>query len=126
MKSRKITIIKNNIRESAKIEYEGGEPTLTLTLSDGIKKSYTDLDLYGSFGLARIDHKNIKFLCKGAKISVHTSGMSSQMSNGLVAYELIMGQSNPALVYIFDYEENDLTNDIQEQHEFCMRWADST
>ncbi|MBT2372430.1 hypothetical protein [Pseudomonas fluorescens] len=125
MKSREITIIKNNKRESAIIEYEGGKPTLTISLSDGYKKSYTAQDLYDSFGLARMDLKDIKFLCKGAKINVHTSGMSSHMSNGLVAYELTMGQPNGELVHIFNYEENDLTNDIQEQHDFCTRWADS-
>lgn len=125
MKSRKITIIQNNSRESAIVEYEGGKPNLTLSLSNGLKKIYTAKDLYDCFGLARSDFKDIKFLCKGAKINVHTSGMSSHMSNGLVAYELTMGEPDGELVHIFDHEENDLTNDIQEQHDFCTRWAAS-
>lgn len=125
MKSREITIIKNGMRESALIEYEGGKPTLNLLMTNGVRKAYTALDLYESFGLLRADLKDIKFLCKGAKINVHTSGMSSQMSNGLVAYELTMGQPDGELVHIFTYEENDLTNDIQEQHDFCQRWAES-
>ena len=125
MKSREITILKNGLRESAVIEYEGGKPTLNLLLSNGVRKTYTALDLYDSFGLLRADLKDIKFLCKGAKINVHTPGMSSQMSNGLVAYELTMGQSGGELVHIFSYEEHDLTNDIQEQHDFCLRWAES-
>lgn len=125
MKSRKITIIKNNIRESAKIAYEPGKQTLTLLLLDGQKITHTAIDLYRSFGLIRKDLKHINFLCKGAKINVHTSGMSSQMSNGLVAYELTMGEPGEKLVHIFDHEENDLTNDIQEQHDFCRRWAES-
>lgn len=125
MKSREITIIKNGVRESALIEYEGGKPTLNLLLANGARKSYTALDLYESFGLLRADLKDVIFLCKGAKINVHTSGMSSQMSNGLVAYELTMGQPDGELVHIFTYEENDLTNDIQEQHDFCQRWAES-
>lgn len=126
MKSREITIIKNGIRESAVIEYEGGKPTLHLVLSDGMRKVYTALDLYESFGLLRADLKEIKFLCKGSKINVHPSGMSSHMSNGLVAYEMTMGQPNGELVHIFSYEENDLTNDIEEQHSFCQCWAEST
>lgn len=124
MKSREITIIKNGIRESAIIEYEGGKPTLYLLIGDETRKSYTALDLYDCFGLMRADFKNIKFLCKGAKINVHPSGMSSHMSNGLVAYEMTMGVPDGELVHIFSYEESDLTNDIQEQHDFCQRWAD--
>lgn len=125
MKSREITIIKNGIRKSAMIEYEGGKPTLHLLLNDGVRKSYTAVDLFDSFGLMRADLKDVKFLCKGAKISVYPSGMSSQMSNGLVAYELTMGNPNGELVHIFAYEESDLTNDIQEQHDFCQSWAES-
>ena len=125
MKSREITIIKNGIRESAIIEYEGGKPTLYLLIGDETRKSYTALDLYDCFGLMRADFKHIQFLCKGAKINVHPSGMSSHMSNGLVAYEMTMGVPDGELVHIFSYEESDLTNDIQEQHDFCQRWADS-
>lgn len=125
MKSREITILKNGLRESAMIEYEGGKPTLDLLLSNGVRKTYTALDLYDSFGLMRADLKDIKFLCKGAKINVHPSGMSSHMSNGLVAYEMTMGKPEGELVHIFSYEECDLTNDIQEQHDFSLRWAAS-
>jgi len=28
-------------------------------------------------------------------------------------------------VHIFALEENNLTNDIQEQHDFCQRWSES-
>ncbi len=125
MKSREITIIKNGIRENAIIEYEGGKPTLYLLMCDETRRTYTALDLYDCFGLMRADLKDIKFLCKGSKINVHTSGMSSHMSNGLVAYEMTMGVPEGELVHIFSYEESDLTNDIQEQHDFCQRWAES-
>ncbi|WP_311197146.1 hypothetical protein [Pseudomonas poae] len=84
------------------------------------------MDLYESFGLLRAELKDIKFLCKGSKINVHTSGMSSHMSNGLVAYELTMGQPDGEPVHIFSYEESDITNDIEKQRDFCRRWADST
>lgn len=120
-----ISIIKNGTRENAIIEYEAGKPTLYLLMNDETRRTYTALDLYDCFGLMRADLKDIEFLCKGAKINVHTSGMSSHMSNGLVAYEMTMGVPDGELVHIFSYEESDLTNDIQEQHDFCQRWADS-
>lgn len=125
MKSRDITIIKNGIRESAVIEYEADKPTLYLLLKNGTKKTYTAMDLYDCFGVLRADMKDTIFMCKGAKINVHTSGMSSHMSNGLIAYELAMGRPEGEVVHIFAHEENDLTNDIQEQHDFCRRWAES-
>ena len=125
MKSREITIIRKGIRETAIIEYEGGKPTLYILLNNEARKSYTALDLYECFGLLRNDLRDIKFLCKGAKINVHPSGMSSHMSNGLVAYETTMGVPEGEMVHIFSYEENDLTNDIQQQHDFCQRWAES-
>ncbi|CRM45317.1 hypothetical protein [Pseudomonas sp. 31 E 6] len=125
MKTREIIIINNGVRESALLEYEGGKPTLTLLLNNGLRKTYTALDLFNSFGLMRAELKEISFLCKGAKMNVHPSGMSSHMSNGLVAYELTMGNPDGEFVHIFAYEERDLTNDIKKQHEFCQRWSES-
>lgn len=125
MKTREIAIIKNGVRETAVVGYEGGKPTLHISFSDGTRKTYTAFDLYDSFGLLRADFKDIVFLCKGAKINVHTSGMSSHMSNGLVAYEMTFGKPEGELVHIFTYEEENLTNDIQEQHNFCQTWTDS-
>ena len=125
MKSCEITILNNGIRESAIVEYDTGKPTLSLLLNDGERKTYTALDLFDSFGLLRADLKNISFLCKGSKINVHTSGMSSHMSNGLIAYELTMGNPDGEFVHIFAYEERDLTNDIQQQRDFCQRWSES-
>ncbi len=125
MKSREITILNKGIRENAIVEYEAGKPTLSLLLNNGERKTYTALDLFDSFGLLRANLKDIKFLCKGSKINVHTSGMSSHMSNGLIAYELTMGNPDGEFVHIFAYEDRDLTNDIQQQHDFCQRWSES-
>jgi hypothetical protein len=53
--------------------------------------------------------------------------MSSQMSLGLKAYELTLGKA-PSLtdvVYIFDYDENNLTNDPNEQRSFYRCWIES-
>lgn len=50
--------------------------------------------------------------------------MASQMSAGLVAYEMTLGQqaTNDDIVHLFDYEEENLTNDPQEQIDFFRKW----
>ncbi|SFU46455.1 hypothetical protein SAMN05428951_101841 [Pseudomonas sp. OV546] len=67
------------------------------------------------------------FLCKGAKINVTPSRMASQMSAGLVAYELTLGKQATFddIVHLFDYEENNLTNNPQEQVDFYKKWLAS-
>jgi hypothetical protein len=96
-------------------------------MKKGIKKTYTAHDLYVCLGLLRADFPETKFLCKGAKLNVYPSRMSSQMSAGLVAYELHMGKvsDDEDIVNIFDYEDADITNDIQQQTDFYKRWLDS-
>jgi len=53
--------------------------------------------------------------------------MASQMSLGLKAYELEIGKepSIDDLVFIFDYEEKDLSNDPDEQRQFYLSWMTS-
>ncbi|AZF36681.1 hypothetical protein C4J88_1897 [Pseudomonas sp. R4-39-08] len=51
--------------------------------------------------------------------------MASQMSSGIVAYETQIGDTDAKLVRIFDYEENELTNDINEQISYRKKWAES-
>ncbi|WP_223452066.1 MULTISPECIES: hypothetical protein [unclassified Pseudomonas] len=101
--------------------------SLTLVLENGVRKTYSGSDLYVCFGMLRADYPETKFLCKGAKLNVHPSSMSSQMSAGVVAYELQLGK--PAgpddLVNIFDYEVADITNDIEQQRDFYKRWLES-
>ena len=92
-----------------------------------IKKAYTPHDIYECLGLLRADFPETKFLCKGSKINVHPSRMSSQMSAGVAAYELHLGKPSEQedVVNIFDYEEDDITNDIQQQRDFYRRWIES-
>jgi hypothetical protein len=123
--TQEITIIKNATRETAIIEYERSTCSLSITFANGQKKAYADLDIYVCFGLMRKEFNHITFLCKGAKINVYPSSMSSQMSSGVVAYEVKMGESEAVPVRIFDPEENDLTNDIRMQVEFRKKWANS-
>ena len=49
------------------------------------------------------------------------------MSAGLMAYQITMGKpaTNEDIVHIFDYEEENLTNDPQEQIAFFKRWLAS-
>lgn len=77
--------------------------------------------------MLRADHPEIKFLCKGAKLNVHPSRMSSQMSNGLVAYELKLGipSEEEDIVRIFDYDDESITSNIEEQRAFYKKWIDS-
>jgi len=125
MKKTEITIIKNNFRETAIIEYDRKTPTLSITFLDGIKRTYTDVDIYVCFGILRKEFNDVQFLCKGSKINVYPSAMASQMSSGVVAYEVYIGEPDAELVRIFDYAENDLTNDINEQVAYRNKWADS-
>jgi hypothetical protein len=96
-------------------------------MEDGYSKTYAGADFYDCLGNIRKEHHNIVFLCKGAKVNVHPSSMSSQMTLGVKAYELTLGKyaSRSDLVNIFDYEENNLTNDPEIQRDFFMRWIES-
>ena len=125
MKKTEITIIKNNSRETATIEYDRKIPTLSIAFLDGIKRTYTDIDIYVCFGILRKEFNDVQFLCKGSKINVYPSAMASQMSSGVVAYEVYIGEPDAELVRIFDYAENNLTNDINEQVIYRKKWADS-
>lgn len=125
MSTQEITIINNSLREKATITYDRNKNTLSILFLSGLQKTYTGLDIYVCFGLLRKEFCHMKFLCKGSKINVYPSAMSSQMSCGLVAYEVKIGEPDGEPVRIFDYEENDLTNDIEEQFAFRKRWGES-
>jgi len=125
MKSIEIAIINNSLREMATIEYDRSTPSLSITFSNGAKRTYTDTDIFICFGLLRKEFSDITFLCKGSKINVYPSAMASQMSSGIVAYEVEMGDPEAKLVRIFDYEENELTNDVNEQILYRNKWAKS-
>ena len=53
--------------------------------------------------------------------------MSSQMSSGLVAYELKLGKPSEEedIVRIFDYEDENITSNIEEQRTFYKNWIES-
>lgn len=127
MKKIEIQIIQNHVQQTATLEVDRKTRTLAFSTHDGLSKKYTAEDLYQCFGLLRADFPEITFMCKGAKINVHPSRMSSQMSAGLVAYEVRTGHPTDEddVVRIFDYEENDLTNDIKSQENHYTLWIES-
>ena len=126
MKAIKILINNHGILETAIIECDK-KTTLTFRMQSGLTKVYTAYDFYACLGILRADHPEIKFLCKGAKLNVHPSRMSSQMSNGLVAYELKLGKPSEEedTVRIFDYEDENITSNIEEQKTFYKNWIES-
>ncbi|MFY0731251.1 hypothetical protein J1D76_21070 [Pseudomonas sp. NFX15] len=127
MKIIEIPIITHGVTQKAIIECDRRKRTLILIMENGSKKTYTARDFYECLGLLRADFPETIFLCKGAKLNVYPSRMSSQMSTGILAYEHTLEQSAEPedLVNIFDYEEVDITHDIQQQREFYKRWLDS-
>ncbi|MFU2330626.1 hypothetical protein [Pseudomonas sp. NFX98] len=127
MKTIEIPTTTHGIRQRAVIECDRQKRTLTFVMENGLRRTYTAQDLYECLGLLRADFPETKFLCKGAKLNVHPSRMSSQMSAGLVAYELHLGRPSESedSINIFDYEEADITNDIQQQRDFYQCWINS-
>ncbi|MCJ7960328.1 MAG: hypothetical protein MUW57_28245 [Pseudomonas sp.] len=125
MKKLDIAIIKNAQRETATLKLDRTTSTLSITFADGMQKTYSDTDIYTCPGLTRRKFSEITFLCKGSKINVYPSALASQMSSGVVAYEVTMGDPDAELARIFDYEENNRTNDINEQIAYRLKWSDS-
>lgn len=126
-KTIEITINTRGVTEKILIECDRKNLTLVFTTKNGLRKSYTAHDLYECFGLLRADFPEINFLCKGAKLNVYPSRMASQMAGGIVAYELHMGKpaENEDVVNIFDFDDKDITTDIQQQRDFYQRWVTS-
>ncbi|MCS3836092.1 hypothetical protein HNR03_000672 [Pseudomonas sp. JAI111] len=122
-----ITIERNGRKEVAQLDCDNENVTIKFTMQNGFCKTYSDSDFYRCFARIREDNSDINFLCKGAKVNVHPSSMSSQMSLGLKAYELTLGQTPDLsdVVYIFDYEENNLTNDPKEQQTYFRKWIET-
>ncbi|WP_130904167.1 hypothetical protein [Pseudomonas sp. Sample_22] len=127
MKKIEIPVIKKNNNETATIECDRINLSLKLTIENDISKQYSAYDLFVCFGLLRADNPEIKFLCKGSKLNVHPSRMSSQMSKGLAAYELTLGKPSDEddTIRIFDYEDQDITNNIEDQIKFYKKWLES-
>lgn len=127
MVSKTINILIGDQKKSAVLDYDDHPPFIKLTLEDGLTKNYTGQDVYECFGKILKDMPEIKFLCKGAKVNVRPSSMSSQMTSGVMAYEHTLGVrvTRKNIVNIFDYDDQDIINDPQMQTDFFFRWLES-
>lgn len=114
-------------KESIYLVCDSKRVAITFCATDGVNRTYVGSNFYKCFASLRRDNPDVTFFCKGAKKNVHPSGMSAQMSLGLKAYELSIGAS-PSLddiVYIFEYDDQNLANDPSEQEVFYKEWIDS-
>jgi len=127
LKTIEIKILINNKEQTAILECNTETTSIKFIIDSILEETHTADDFYECLGKIRKNHSNITFLCKGSKINVRPSSMSSQMSLGIKAYELTLGKSSSSkdLVDIFDYEENDLTNSREEQEAFYMKWRET-
>jgi hypothetical protein len=127
MKTQKVKAIINGMETYVTFKYDSGHGKLKFSEADNFSKIYEAADIYICLAKVRADFPHIQFLCKGAKINVKPSSMASQMSGGMVAYELTLGKrtTRKDLVNIFDYEIDNLTNDPNEQDEFYKKWITS-
>lgn len=120
----KIIVEKEHAIKDVVLICDSEKISITLSLDGLSPKTYTGKNFYHCFGLIRKDNPLATFFCKGSKLNVHPSSLSSQMSLGLKAYELTIG-AEPSLkdvVSIFDYENENLTNSPELQREFFLQW----
>lgn len=127
MEHKKISIIVNEALEQANLSYDAAKGTIEFSMSNGFKKIYEADDLYLCLAKIRNEHPKITFLCKGAKLNVTPSRMSSQMSGGSIAYELTLGKSarRENIVHIFDHEDCNISKTPKEQQDYFKTWLNS-
>ncbi|MBM9488451.1 hypothetical protein JBE38_21195 [Pseudomonas sp. ICBG1301] len=127
MESKTVFAIANNLKIKTVIRYDARNCLVKFSEAENFKKPYYGKDIFTCLGKVRADFPHMKFLCKGAKINVMPSRMASQMSAGLVAYEMTLGKqaTGKDIVHIFDYEEENLTNNPQDQIDFFKKWLAS-
>jgi hypothetical protein len=123
----KISILIGDKLEIAVLDYDVDSPAIQITLENGWTKKFSGLDIYECLGKIIQSLPDVKFLCKGAKINVRPSSMSSQMSCGIMAYEHKLGvrAKRKDLVNIFQYDDQDIINDPKMQTDFFYRWLES-
>jgi len=65
--------------------------------------------------------------CYGASLNVYPSGMSREMSQGMVAYRMSLGKSTTRedLVRIFDAGTDVIPSYVAQQREFHDKWIQS-
>jgi hypothetical protein len=127
MSRKDITIINDRVREIAELIYDSAPATLSVNFADGSSSKSSGNNLFECFSKVRASLPKIVFLCKGAKRNVYPSRMSSQMANGLLAYELELGEQalKKDIVNIFDHDEIDIVGSSEDQAAFFKKWLES-
>lgn len=125
-----IDIIDNGIHKKAEVRLKEIDSICRLDFSydNGEKCIISEGNDYFSC-LVQLRRKTpyIRFLCKGAKINVYPSNMARQMSQGMVAYELVIGKqaTRENIVHTFDFDDENISENPDEQMEFYKKWAGS-
>lgn len=127
METQKISAMINHQKTVVTLKYDVENLVMFFSEAENFKKAYEGKDIYVCLAKVRADFPHITFLCKGAKINVMPSRVASQMSAGLVAYEMTLGKqaTDKNVVHLFDYEEENLTNNPKEQIDFFKKWLAS-
>jgi hypothetical protein len=85
-------------------------------------------DLFEALKLARnrASSVGLEFICNGARKNVYPSPMSRDMSGGIVAYELTMGQQalRKDIVKLFDETDSEISS-VADQEEYYKDWLAS-
>ncbi|SDU54144.1 hypothetical protein [Pseudomonas mandelii] len=127
MTIKKIPIVVGGKPETATLDYDERVPVIRLALENGWSEEFKGSDIYECLGKIIKSLPEIKFLCKGAKLNVRPSSMSSQMTSGIMAYEHKIGvrATRKDIVNIFDYDDKEIINEPRLQTEFFHRWLES-
>ena len=127
MESVNLEVICNNKPEKVELIHSEKQASIRAILSDGNTFTGTGADIFSSFLNLREKLPGYIFQCKGAKINVHPSRMSSQMGGGLIAYELSMGHPAKRSDLVNIFTPDTVKDDVlpAEQREFFKRWIQS-
>lgn len=122
-----LEVIFNNKSEKVELIYFEQPASVSVIFSDGKKLTGTGADIFSSFLNLRERLPGYIFQCKGAKINVHPSRMSSQMGGGLIAYELSMGTPAKRSDLVNIFTPDAVREEIlpTEQREFFKKWIQS-
>ena len=99
-----------------------------ITLSDNqMSITKTADDFFEALRQIRLEleTQNAMILCNGARIDAYPSGMSRQMSLGLIVYLNQMGQPAKQKAAIFDKADADWVASVAEQDKYHRDWLAS-
>lgn len=127
MASTFLDVITNNRLERVELDYFDQPASVSVIFSGGKKITGIGEDIFSSFLNLREGLSGYIFQCKGAKINVHPSRMSTQMGGGLIAYELSMGHPAKRSDLVNIFTPDTVKDEVlpAEQREFFKRWIQS-